>query len=392
MLMGPRCGWNEEDGLSMASKAGEGRQLGQRVTLDDVAKHAGVSRATASLVVRNSKLIIPETHERVRASMKALGYIYNQSAANLRTQKTKTLGLVIADISNPFHALLSAGIEFACNQQNYLTIFADTAEDGDRQKMIVDRLIQHNVAGVFLCPTGDNSLADLAALKASGTPVVQIMRHVEGSTVPYVGPDNILGIQMSVDYLVQLGRKKLAYIGGPIGKSSSKERLEGFSLGVKKHNLKVRKDFIAAVAISRKEAREAALKMLDREDRPDAIVCYNDLIGFGVMLAMQRLGLTPGREVALVGFDDIPEAELWTPPLTTVSIDAKNIGRLAARVLLDTIADPAKTSRDIIVNPKLIVRESAGERFQAANSTAEAPPIGSSLSPSEPRAQKRERA
>ncbi|PBB52931.1 MULTISPECIES: LacI family DNA-binding transcriptional regulator [Mesorhizobium] len=349
------------DGKNLTEKRGQ-----QRVTLDVVAKHAGVSRSTASLVVRNSNLIAPETHERVRASMKALGYIYNQSAGSLRSQRTKTLGMVIADISNPFYALLASGIEWACHQQDFLTIFADTAEDGGRQKMIIDRLIQHNVAGVFLCPAGENSAEDLAALQVAGTPLVQIMRHVSGQKVPYIGPDNVAGVQLGIDHVVRLGRKKLAFIGGPAGKSSSEERLDGFNKAMNRHRLKVKKDFIRSVAINRREAMEAALVLLDRSDRPDAIICYNDLMAFGVMLAMQRLGLTPGKEVALVGFDDIPESALWTPALTTISIDARNIGRLAARVLLDKIANPSRTPRDIIVEPKLVIRESCGEPFAVA--------------------------
>ncbi|RWD31007.1 MAG: LacI family DNA-binding transcriptional regulator [Mesorhizobium sp.] len=339
------------------------RRSTRRVKLDDVAKHAGVSRATASLVVRNSNLITPETHERVRASMKALGYIYNHSAGSLRSRKTKTLGMVIADISNPFYAQLASGIEWACHQQDFLTIFADSAEDGERQRMIIERLIQHNVAGVFLSASGDRSAEDLAALGVAGIPAVQIMRHVEGRDVPYIGPDNIGGIQLGIDHVVELGRRKIAFLGGPPGKSSSEERLKGFKKGMARHKLKIRKDFVRSSSISRRDARDVALALLESSDRPDAIICYNDLMAFGAMLAMQRLGLTPGKQVALVGFDDIPESSLWTPSLTTVSIDARNIGRLAARVLLDKIANPHRTPRDIIVDAKLVIRESCGERM-----------------------------
>jgi LacI family transcriptional regulator len=334
----------------------------RRVRLDDVAKHAGVSRATASLVVRNSNLISPETHERVRASMKALGYIYNQSAGSLRSQKTKTLGMVIADISNPFYAQLASGIEWACQQQDYLTVFADSAEDGARQRMIIERLIQHNVAGVFLSPTGSHSADDLAALGAAGTPVVQIMRHVDGHNVPYIGPDNIGGIQLGIGHVVALGRRNIAFLGGPPGKSSSEERLQGFRKGMARHKLKIRKDFIRSSAISRRDAMDAALALLDLPNPPDAIICYNDLMAFGAMLAMQRRGITPGKEIAIVGFDDIPESSLWTPSLTTISIDARNIGQLAARVLLDKIANPRRAPRNIIVDPQLVVRKSCGER------------------------------
>jgi LacI family transcriptional regulator len=137
-----------------------------------VAAHAGVSRSTASLVVRNSTLIPPETHKRVRASMTVLGYVYNHSAANLRTKKTKILGMIIADISNPFYAILASGIEKACNDREYVTIFADTGESADRQRLIINRLIEHNVAGVLLCPAGEATKMDMRALDAAGIPAV----------------------------------------------------------------------------------------------------------------------------------------------------------------------------------------------------------------------------
>ncbi|MCR4265821.1 LacI family DNA-binding transcriptional regulator [Nitratireductor sp. ZSWI3] len=329
------------------------------VTLDDVAAHAGVSRSTASLVVRDSKLIPKQTHKRVRASMQALGYVYNQSAANLRTQKTRTLGMVIADISNPFYAVLASGIENECGDKKFMTIFADTAESVEQESRIISRLIEHNVAGAFLCPSGENSAKNLEALEKAGIPVVLIMRYLEDISASYVGPDNHLGLRMLVDHLAGKGHRDIAYIGGPPRKSSSRERYEGFLSAMKRNDLEVKDSNLRASAISRAAAMSEALELLQREDRPSAIICYNDVMAFGVMLAMLKCGLTPGKEVAVVGFDNIPESSLWTPSLTTVSIDAQNIGRLAAAELLARISDPDRQRQRIIVQPTLIARESS---------------------------------
>jgi LacI family transcriptional regulator len=332
-----------------------------RITLDDVAAHAGVSRSTASLVVRNSVLIPPETHKRVRASMTALGYVYNHSAANLRTKKTKILGMIIADISNPFYAILASGIEKACNEREYVTIFADTGESADRQRLIVNRLIEHNVAGVFLCPAGEATKTDMRALDAVGIPAVLIMRYLQSYPASYVGPDNIKGARLAVDHLVSLGHRRIAMIGGPAARSASIDRLRGFRDGMAGHGLAVEEALIAASEIDRRSAMDVALKFLSHRKPPTAIFCYNDIMAFGVMLAGIKLGLQLGRDLAVIGFDDIPESQLWTPPLTTVAIDPRNIGQLAANELLKKIDNPSSPNLSIVVEPRLVVRESCGE-------------------------------
>ena len=334
-----------------------------RTTLDDVAAHAGVSRSTASLVVRNSALIPPETHKRVRASMTALSYVYNHSAANLRTKKTKILGMIIADMSNPFYGILASGIEKACHEREYVTIFADTGESAGRQKLIINRLIEHNVAGVFLCPAGEATKMDMRALDAVGIPAVLIMRYLQSYPASYVGPDNIKGARLAVDHLVSLGHRRIGMIGGPAARSSSIDRVRGFRDGMAAHGLAVEEAMVAASEIDRGSAMEVALKFLSHRKPPTAIFCYNDVMAFGVMLAVLKLGLQPGRDLAVVGFDDIPESQLWTPPLTTIAIDPRNIGQLAANELLKRIDNPSTPNRSIVVEPRLVIRESCGEAF-----------------------------
>jgi LacI family transcriptional regulator len=334
-----------------------------RTTLDDVAAHAGVSRSTASLVVRNSKLIPSETHKRVRASMTALGYVYNHSAANLRTKKTKILGMIIADISNPFYAILASGIEKACNDREYVTIFADTGESADRQRLVINRLIEHNVAGVLLCPAGEATTTDMRALEAAGIPAVLIMRYLQSYPANYVGPDNIKGARLAVDHLVSLGHRRIAMIGGPAARSASIDRLKGFREGMARHRFAIDESLIAGSEIDRRNAMDVALRFLSHRKPPTAIFCYNDVMAFGVMLAALKLGLQPGRDLAVVGFDDIPESQLWTPPLTTIAIDPRNIGQLAANELLKRIDSPSTPNLSIVVEPRLVVRESCGEAF-----------------------------
>ena len=332
------------------------------ITLGDVAEHAGVSRSTASLVVRNSALIKEETHKKVRESMRALGYVYNHSAASLRTRKTKTLGVVLADLSNPFYAELSLGIRTACHDSDYMMIFADTREDWREQRLIVQRLIEHNVAGVFICPVGQHSKKDIDALQAAGIPTVLIMRYLDGDYSSYVGPDNIAGMKLIVDHLVGLGHREIAYIGGPPARSSSVDRLDGFRRAMSSYGLGTTPRWFEEAEINRKSAMLACDRLLDSGALPSAICCYNDIMAIGVMLSLIRRGLVPSQDISVTGFDDIPEAVLWTPELTTVSIGAVNIGKLAASELLKQIEDPSRSSQKIIVQPKLIVRSSTSAK------------------------------
>ena len=295
--------------------------------------------------------------------MTALSYVYNHSAANLRTKKTKILGMIIADMSNPFYGILASGIEKACHEREYVTIFADTGESAGRQKLIINRLIEHNVAGVFLCPAGEATKMDMRALDAVGIPAVLIMRYLQSYPASYVGPDNIKGARLAVDHLVSLGHRRIGMIGGPAARSSSIDRVRGFRDGMAAHGLAVEEAMVAASEIDRGSAMEVALKFLSHRKPPTAIFCYNDVMAFGVMLAVLKLGLQPGRDLAVVGFDDIPESQLWTPPLTTIAIDPRNIGQLAANELLKRIDNPSTPNRSIVVEPRLVIRESCGEAF-----------------------------
>ncbi len=150
-------------------------------------------------------------------------------------------------------------------------------------------------------------------------------------------------------------------IGGPQGRSASVDRLRGFRDGMAAHGLAVDEGMIAASEIDRRLAMDIALRFLSHRKPPTAIFCYNDIMAFGVMLAVLKLGLQPGRDLAVVGVDDIPESQLWTPPLTTIAIDPRNIGQLAANELLKRIDDPSAPNLSIVVEPRLVVRESCGE-------------------------------
>lgn len=330
-----------------------------RITLIDVAEDAGVSRATVSLVLRDSPLVAEETRARVQNSIRKLGYVYNRAAASLRTQRSLTVGLIISDISNPFFAELTLGIEAHLDESNYLALLSNTSEQTDKQDRILDTLQEQQADGVLLCPAQGTNFEALKRLREWRLPFVLVVRYLPGIEADYVGADNALGAKLAVEHLVKLGHRRIAFIGGAPDSSARRDRVSGYYHALQNYNLKIDDSLLITSPVTRTGGREAVLALLKRPDPPTATLCYNDIVAFGVMLGLQSAGHVPGKDFSVVGFDDIKEAALQHPPLTTVSISPRQIGKEAAQLLLERVANPADPARQIILPPRLIIRESS---------------------------------
>ncbi len=331
-----------------------------RVTLNDVAKDAGVSRATASLVLRGSPLVADKTRERVRASMHKLGYVYHRAAASLRTQHSRMVGLIIPDITNPFFAEMTVGIEAQLDEAHYVVLLSNTSDQADKQDRLLDTLQEHRADGALFCPAQGTSSETIDRLHRWHLPFVLVVRYLLDTEADYVGADNVLGARIAVEHLVTHGHRQIAFIGGPANSSARKDRLRGYRSALAQYGLGVDDTLLITSPVTRDGGRQAILDLLKHPDPPTAALCYNDVVAFGVMLGLQSDGRVPGEEFAVIGFDDIAEAALWHPTLTTVSITARQIGVAAARLLLERIADPDGAVRRITLPPGLVVRESCG--------------------------------
>src|SRR5882724_9043657 len=211
--------------------------MGARVTLKEIAQHAGVSPATVSLVLRASPLVAKPTRTRIQASIDTLGYVYDRSAANLRTRSTQTIGLIVCEITNPFYAELTAGIDGALDRAGWVAFLANTAESPARQDRFIERMREQRVDGLLLSPAEGTDVDTMEQLRQVGLPCVQMLRHVDGGMRDYVSPDYQLGMTLAVDHLVGLGHRRIAYVGGGRRTSAAQERAAGYREALARHGL-----------------------------------------------------------------------------------------------------------------------------------------------------------
>jgi LacI family transcriptional regulator len=335
-----------------------------RITLTDVARHAGVSRATVSLVLRDSPLIPAATKARVRLSVDAVGYLYNRGAATMRASGTKTIGLLVNQIDNPFFAELTAGVSAVLDKAGYIAFLSVTDDDAERQDRAILRLREHGVDGLILCPAFETAPERIAQLTTVGMPVVQTMRFVEGSVGDYAGPDNEPGMAMLTEHLIGLGHRSFAYVGGVLMHSANRQRIAGVTGALRRHGLP------DPVFLRNKGTRlggmQAAAQLWAMEARPTAIICGNDVAAFGAMMGLQQRGLVIGRDVALTGVGDVPEAAACQPGLTTLATSPRGIGQEAARLLLRRINDPTVEVEHVALPARLVVRASCGSNMDGA--------------------------
>lgn len=327
----------------------------EKVTVKDVARQANVSPSTVSLVLRNSPLVAEKTNDLVREAIAALGYVYNRGAANLRSRKTQTVGLIISEITNPFYAEMVAGIDAVLDRCDRIAFIANTAESVSRQDRFIQRIREQGVDGVILTAAEGTDAEVTARLRSWGLPFVQALRQVSGNTSDYVGPDYRMGIALAVQYLVNLGHRRIAYIGGARKTSATRERMAGFRDSLALHNL-APGPIVPCIA-TREFGAMAIRSLLTSENPPTAAVCYNDITAFGVIHGLIELGRKPGRDFGVVGFDNIAEAALGRPALTTIAIEPRQIGEQAATLLLRRIENLEGRAERIILPARLIIRD-----------------------------------
>lgn len=330
-------------------------QKRNKVTLLDVAKHADVSRATASLVVRKSPLVGAETRERVEAAMRELGYVYNMGAARLRAERSHTIGVVVPNLTNPFFAELLGGMEASVDAAGLVMIIANSGDGPPRQATVLQRLREHGVDGIILCPAAGTP--DDLAIKVSDwkLPVVQALRHVTDD-IDYAGADYAAGMEEAVEYLVTLGHQAICFaVHGPVH-SAYHERVQGFRESMKRFSLKP--DLVIRVPDRVDQIAQEADALFAQGRVPTAVICFNDLVAHGLAAGFYDRGLRIGRDISLIGFDDVADAEAMRPRLTSVSTSPSEIGRNAVSLLLERIAQPSLPPRCWISTTKLHIRDS----------------------------------
>lgn len=330
-----------------------------RVTINDVAAESGVSRATVSLVLRGSHKIPESTALRVRAAMASLGYVYNRQAANLRTQQTMSIGLVLTGVRDPWFGDVTMAVEDGAHDAGRTLLAGYSRDRSDRQDAVLSTMVEQRVDGIVLLPTSETVARDLElSLGVSNVPHVLIDRRVAGYECDRVRVDHRTAGEQLAGHLADIGVRSMAFIGGPPHCPVRAERLDGLGRGAEARGVELPPEFSIPSDAERLGGTIAAGRLLEMRGLPDAIVAYSDVVALGVLDALRHRGIEAGRGIAVAGFDDIEEAAVQPTPLTSTSTFPSRLGREAVRLLLDRIADPAVPHRDVVIDPALHVRAS----------------------------------
>lgn len=334
----------------------------KQVTLKDVAEAANVSTATASLVLSNNPRISAATRQRVLEAVEALGYVYNQRAASLRTQRSYTIGLIVTDVLNPYSAELTSGAEAALAAHDYSLVLATTDDDLAKQSRSIRTMLERDVDGLILGPVAGTSTEALRNIMRHCA-LVLLNPYYENLAIDCVGMDDENGTVWAVRHLIQQGHRRIAFVGGYATSATRQRRLHSYRDTLQARDINYDPALCVDSPVTRRGGYDAVRQLLNLAQPPSAAYCYSDVIAFGVMLGLRAAGLEAGRDLAVIGFDDVPEASLWHPSLTTVSADPRGLGENAAQLMLRRIANPDLPLSRVIMPSQLIVRDSSATPF-----------------------------
>lgn len=329
-------------------------------SIRDVAQHAGVSVGTVSNVLNRPAEVSAESITRVHRAIEELGYVRNDAARKLRAGVSTTVGFVVLDGQNPFFGDVVRGAEDEASKHGIAVLYGNTDEDIARERLYLDLFEEQQVRGVLISPYGDIH-PRLERLRARGIHAVLVDRFSGDGRFSSVSVDSVVGGRMAVEHLIDTGRRRIAFVGGPFEIRQVTDRLAGARVAVENSVEPVEIEVIATGALTVAEGAAAGARILERPRRewPDALFAANDLLALGLLqgLVVDGRMLVP-HEIALIGFDDIAFAAAAAVPLSSMRQPSAMIGRTALRILLEETTDPDMIPRQTVFLPELIVRAS----------------------------------
>jgi LacI family transcriptional regulator len=327
-------------------------------TLKDVAERAGVSTMTVSRALTGTGYVSAETRARVQAAVAELGYVPNALARHLRSRKTRTLALVISDITNPFFTTLARGVEDVAAAHGFAVMFGNTDESEAKELEYVRTVIGRQIQGVLLVPAGD-AREPLALLGAHNVPTVVLDRRVPAS-IDQVRSDSEDGAHRLVEELISLGHRRIALLTGRSTISTAADREAGYRRALDENGVPTDPRLVCSDQFSLDGGYDMARRVLALESPPTAMFAANSFIAFGALKALREAGLGVPEDVSLVCFDDLPSEWLIDPFFTVAVQDAAGIGRRGAELILERIeSDQPHTPRSIVLPVELVRRRSA---------------------------------
>jgi LacI family transcriptional regulator len=325
------------------------------VSVVDVARKAGVSLGTVSNVLNRPDRVSVKTRERVLAAIDELGFVRNEAARQLRAGQSRTIGLVVLDVGNPFFTDVAAGVERSAASANLSVILCNSNDDVRRENHYLSLLREQRAYGILITPTGKSSRL-IQSIRNGGTAVVFVDRTSSRRHCS-VSVDDVAGGEMAVAHLRKLGHRRIAFVGGPMRTPQVADRLSGARAAAGNRKIDVIETPDTTVAAGRATGQRIAA--MSARARPSAVFCANDLVALGVLQEMTRRGLRVPQDLAIVGYDDIDFAAAAAVPLTSVRQPRAQLGQAAADLLIEEVASPEDhRHRQVVFAPELVVRES----------------------------------
>jgi LacI family transcriptional regulator len=330
------------------------------VSVRDVAAAASVSVGTVSNVLNRPEKVAPTTVERVLAAIDELGFVRNDAARQLRAGRSRSIGLVVLDVRNPFFTDVARGAEDRAAEDGMTILLGNSDDNADREAAYVDLFEEQRVHGVLISQLTDD-LPRLERLRSRGTPVVLLDRQAPDRSFSSVAVDDVTGGALAVRHLLDAGRRRIAFVGGPESIRQVADRLEGAQLAIAEV-ADATLEVVETESLTVLQGRAAGVLLRERDaaSRPDAVFAANDLLAMGVLQALMMLGtVRVPEDIALIGYDDIDFAQAAVVPLSSIRQPASLIGYTAVDLLLKEAAggDDAR-HQQIVFQPELVVRES----------------------------------
>lgn len=334
-------------------------------TIVDVAKRAGVSTVTVSRVINDAPNVNAATRERVEMAIRELGYSPSVAARSLRSKRTRSLALIVPDITNAFWTTVARGVEDAAQSYGYSILLCNTDEDLSKQQRYLDLMVGQRVDGMVVAPCNSDA-SRLAVLRHRGIATVVIDRRIEGWDVDMVYGDSRSGAYALTQHLIGLGHRRIAILSGPEGAPTGDDRIAGYRLALAEAGIDLDPRLVRRGGFSGPAGRQLTGQLLDEGLAPTAVFAANNAIALGVIEALGNRGLRIPHDIALVCFDDFPQTASFFPFLTVIAQPAYDMGANAAQLLFSRMESPVPLKpRRVVLPVRLIVRYSCGGALQA---------------------------
>jgi LacI family transcriptional regulator len=328
-----------------------------RITMEDVAREAGVSLMTVSRVLNGKDGISEATRLRIQEVIDRLGYRRSNIARGLVTKRTGTLGLVVPDNSNPYFSEVARGVEHAAYAEDYNVFLCNTEEDANREKAVLVSLAEKQVDGLILVGSrlDSDTLSTYLGYFPALVLVNRVLQNIEASTIC---SDDISGSRLVIQHLVNRGHRAIGMLAGPERSFSGQVRTEGYARALAEAGIQRNPDWFRHCLPMVDASQQVAMELLTQHPELTALFCFNDLVAVGALKACAQIGRVVPDDIAIIGYDDIPLASLVTPALTTIHLPRYRTGRLAGETLLAQI-NGHTPNPEIVLPVELVIRASA---------------------------------